>query len=66
MTDEGNNTAKTEGERDQSSGCQLQQGSPLQNILITSPPHYRCHVNESEREGKKGELQAERSNSVIS
>lgn len=68
MTEERNNTEKTETERDQSSGCQLQQGSPLQNIVITSPPHYRCHVNEKGR--KKGErereLQAERTNSVIS
>jgi len=69
MTEERNNTEKTERaksevERDQSSGCQLQQGSPLQNILITSPPHYRCHVSEKGRKMK--ELQAERSNSVIS
>lgn len=74
MTEERNNTEKTEGEkekeRDQSCGCQHQQGSPLQNILITSPPHYRCHVSERRRKGKKKErereLQAERTNSVIS
>ena len=40
-------------ERDQSSSCQLQQGSPLLNILITSPPHYRCHVNEKGRKMKE-------------
>ncbi len=59
MTEERNNRGKTEGERDQSSGCQLQQGSPLQNILITSPPHYRCHVNERGRK-KKRERERER------
>lgn len=61
MTEERNNRGKTEGERDQSSGCQLQQGSPLQNILITSPPHYRCHVNERGR--KKRERERKRTSS---
>lgn len=53
LTEERNNRKGRERgeerERDQSCGCQLQRGSPLQNILITSPAHYWCHVNERER-----------------